>query len=199
VEKDVLNLEALQSGDELAWQKALPRLWDIAYPAARRKGLSDQDAEDVVIGALEALVNDVKKLNSIDGLCRWLSSTTGNIAINLIRRNSAQKRPQTVSIDQAGPDGGPIDIPQFSPDCLAELDLEELGQTLSEMLDQVSEPARSIVKDRMWQDWSYEELSKKYGMAEGAIRTLVCRTIANMSKKITESPSLLKRLREFLR
>jgi RNA polymerase sigma factor (sigma-70 family) len=199
VEQELVNLEALRSLDEMAWQKACPRLWEIAFPTARRHGLTDQDAEDVVITVLKELVNYVGNLRSIEDLRGWISSTTRKRAIDLIRRNSAQKRPQTVSIDQAGPDGLPIDIPEFSPDCLAEPDLEELGCTLSEILDQVLEPARSILKDRMWLNCSYQELSKKYSMSEGSIRTLVCRTVTKLSEMISKSPSLLKRLSEFLR
>jgi RNA polymerase sigma-70 factor (ECF subfamily) len=199
VEKVLINLEALQSGDELAWQEASPGLWDIASSASIMEGLTCQDAEDVANKALTELAESVRNLKSEDELCPWLFSTARRRSIDLIRRNSAQKRPQTVSIDQAGPNGGPIDKPEFSPDCLAESDLEELRRTLSEILDQVSEPARSILKDRMWLDCSYQELSQKYGMSEGAIRTMVCRTVTKLSEIISKSPSLLKRLREFLR
>jgi RNA polymerase sigma factor (sigma-70 family) len=220
------TLERLQNGDEQAWDGEFPRLWEIAFAAARLRGISYEDAEDVAIETIKRLSHRIAGAKSMDDVDKLLWSISRNCAIDLIRRNQADKRPHTISDEQIGPEGdviklfelipsgGPpeISVPAKSdgginihemmshlPDQSHAADQEKLRKIISEAIAPLPEPDRSIWWDHFWEDSIYEELGTKYGKTPGAVRTLYCRTNAKIVLIITKSKDLMKRLGDFLR
>lgn len=218
-------LKKLQDGDKQAWGEEFPRLWKIAFAAARLRGLpNEEDIEDAAITAIQKVIERIAGIKSIDGIDKLLWSISKKRAIDLIRKKDAVKRggkgnrPEQIGPENDGtiliPDGKPLEIeaPAMAcgktnalelishlPDCLCNLDLKELREILKEITDLLPEPGRSIWQDYHWHDLSYEELGKKYGKTSGAIRTLVFRTQAKLRVIIFKSPDFVKHLREFLR
>jgi len=78
-------------------------------------------------------------------------------------------------------------------------ELEDLHKLLLEIMVPIPEPGRSIWLDHIWEDLPHQELGKKHGKTQEAIRTSFCRTNARVIMILSKSPKLMKRLRDFLR
>jgi len=219
-------LEKLKAGDDQAWEDEFPQLWEVAFAAARLRGISYEDCEDVAIEAIKGLSHRIASAKSMEAVGKLLWSISQNCAINLIRRNRAKKRPQTVSVEQIGPRGevtsllemipdgkppeisvpstsrGETNIPElmsYLPGPKCESDREELHKMLSKAIEPLAEPGRSIWMDHIWEGLSSKELSKKYGKTPGTIRVLFFRANAKFTLILSKSLDLMKRLSEFLR
>jgi len=109
-------LKKLQEGDEQAWSDEYLRLREIAFAAAGFLGLSYEDIEEVASTALQQAADISPRIKSLEELDKVVSSISRRRAIDLIRKNGADKRPKTISGEQIGPDGEKTDLLDLIPD-----------------------------------------------------------------------------------
>ncbi len=124
------------------------------------------DAEECVNDAYLALWNAIPPERP-QSLPAYLFARVRNISISKYRRENTKKR------------GGQYDL------CLEELedvipdedvtDLKEIAEALNGFLAEQSETNRLLFVRRFWYMDSYEALSERTGLREGAIRARLCR------------------------
>src|SRR5947208_2011309 len=88
------SLEALRQGDSKAWEDAFRWLWPVAFAVARLKlqPFLPQDVEDMAIETLEAVVEKVHEVGSVEELRRLTASIAHHKAVSRLRAGFAAKR-----------------------------------------------------------------------------------------------------------
>ena len=127
------DLQALQQGDAAAWDMAFPWLWPAAFGAAQvtLQPYLPAEVEDVAIESLEAVVEKVRELKSVEELKPLVASIAHHRAVSLLRERFAKKRGEgrTESLE-AGQEAAVMDCPDPTADSpLAALEQEGAGGT----------------------------------------------------------------------
>lgn len=202
------NLDSLKQGDPAAWNEAFGWLWPVALAVAKLR--LDQylpdEAEDVAIEALEALVERVRdgKVKTVEGLKPEVTSIARNKAISLLRRQFAEKRGggMTISLDQPSDPSDPKSPPMEAAaedSSLDVLDISELASLLAELARAGNPEHQAVIRDFLFGGQSYEEISSKRGFPIGTVGVYLKRGLEAMRKAAERRPNLLKELLAFLR
>lgn len=167
------NLKALQHGEAGAWDEAFVWLWPAAIGAAQvvlTRGLA-HEAEDVAIEALEEMIEKVRDLRSVEELKPLVASIAHHRAVSRLRAHFAAKRGGgQVESFEAREEEGQVSAAQSAVDSpLAALEQKELGELLGRLLAELKPPQGEIVKDFFNRGLSYEEISRKHGLAIGSV------------------------------
>ena len=167
------NLQALQRGEAEAWDEAFRWLWPAAFAVAQLKlqRFLPQDVEDVAIEALEALVEKVPEVRSVEELKPLAASIAHHKAVSRLRAAFSEKRGsgQSVSLETQGDEAGdcPEVVTADSP--LDSLDQKELAEHLSKTLAALNPPLGEILSEFFLEELRYEEIAKKRGIAIGSV------------------------------
>src|SRR5438034_8572765 len=178
------DLQALQRGEPEAWDEAFRWLWPTAFAVAQLKlqPFLPQDVEDVAIEALEALVEKVPEVRSVEELKPLVASIAHHKAVSRLRGAFSQKRGsgQTVPLEAQGDEGG--DCPEVgTPDSpLDSLDQKELAERVSKTLAALKPPLGEILSDFFLEELRYEEIAKKHGIAVGSVGVYLKRGLEAM-------------------
>jgi DNA-directed RNA polymerase specialized sigma24 family protein len=145
------DIQALQCGDAAAWDMAFPWLWPAAFGAAQvtLQPYLPAEVEDVAIESLEALVEKVRELKSVEELKPLVASIAHHQAVSLLRERFAKKRGEgrTGSLE-AGQGAAVMDCPDPTANSpLASLEEKELAECLSRTLSQLKPPQGAVLKD----------------------------------------------------
>lgn len=136
-------------------------------------------------------VNDtyMKAWNSIpparpEYLFAFLAASARNIAIDMIRKNTAEKRRAKVveltkELEECIGDGG----------LQAHLDKEDIGEMLSHFLETVDKNKRIIFLRRYWYSDSIRDISERMQMSESAVKVTLHRMRKEL-RKYMESEGL---------
>jgi RNA polymerase sigma factor (sigma-70 family) len=162
------DLQALQRGDAEAWDMAFPWLWPAAFRAAQvtLQPYLPAEVEDVAIESLEALVEKVRELRSVEELKPLAASIAHHRAVSLLRERFAKKRGEgrTGSLDAVQEAAG-VDCPDPMADSpLAVLEQKELAERLRRTIEELRPPIDVIMMDRFINELSYEEIARKRGI-----------------------------------
>jgi RNA polymerase sigma factor (sigma-70 family) len=162
------DLQALQRGDAAAWDMAFPWLWPAAFGAAQvtLQPYLPAEVEDVAIESLEALVEKVRELRSVEELKPLVASIAHHRAVSLLRERFAKKRGEgrTRSPDPVQ-EGAEVDYPDPTANSpLAALEQKELAERLRRTIGELRPPIDAIMMDRFMNDLSYEEIARKRGI-----------------------------------
>lgn len=167
------DLLALQSGDADAWNAAFDWLWPTAFAVAQLKlqPFLPDEIEDVAIESLEALVEKVRELKTVEELKPLAASIAHHRAVSLLRERFAKKRGEgkTESLDAPTAEGEakPEPVSAESPlDALAE---KELATRLQASLAALKPPQGEILSDFFLHGLRYEEIATKRGVAVGSV------------------------------
>jgi RNA polymerase sigma-70 factor (ECF subfamily) len=173
------DLQALQRGDAAAWDMAFPWLWPAAFGAAQvtLQPYLPAEVEDVAIESLEALVEKVRELRSVEELKPLAASIAHHRAVSLLRERFAKKRGEgrTGSPDpvQEGAEADYPDPTANSP--LAALEQKELAERLRRTIRELRPPVDAIMMDRFINELSHEEIARKHGIPIGSVGVYVKR------------------------
>jgi RNA polymerase sigma factor (sigma-70 family) len=167
------DLQALQRGDAAAWDMAFPWLWPAAFGAAQvtLQPYLSAEVEDVAIESLEALVEKVRELKSVEELKPLVASIAHHRAVSRLREWFAKKRGEgrTGSLD-AVQEGAGVDCPDPMADSpLAALEQKELAERLSQTLSELKPPQGVILTDFILNGLSYEEIAQKHGIPKNSV------------------------------
>jgi RNA polymerase sigma factor (sigma-70 family) len=167
------DLQALQRGDAAAWDLAFPWLWPAAFGAAQvtLQPYLPAEVEDVAIESLEALVEKVRELKSVEQLKPLVASIAHHRAVSLLRERFAKKRGQgrTESLE-AVQEANMADCPDPAADSpLAALEQKEMAKCLSGTLSKLKPPQGAVLTDFFLQGLSYEGIARKHGIPIGSV------------------------------
>lgn len=140
-----------------------------------------RDAEECVNDAYLGVWNAIPPARP-DPLSSFVSRIVRNVSISRLRRNSAEKRNSgyLVCIEElenglcSGKDPG------------EDMDEALLASYIDEFLDKQDETNAALFVRRFWYMESYEELSKKSGLRQGAVRTRISRMKADLRVFLSE-------------
>ena len=82
---------------------------------------------------------------------------------------------------------------------LTDHEIRELVVLLKEALAALDEETRTLLKEKIGQGWSYEELSRMHQMPVGTLCAKVARGLRKVRHALQELPALVKELESFLR
>jgi len=121
-------------------------------------------------------------------------------AVSLARRKSAAKRqPKIPSGGLAEQDCDEREIPDSMSSRLTDQEIRELVVLLKEGLGALDEETRTLLKEKIGDGLTYEELSRKHQMPVGTLCAKVARGLRNVRQALQGLPALVKELEEFLR
>lgn len=85
---DAALISACRRGDEFAWDLLVERYQSLIFTIARRSGLSEEDAAEVLQRVFLALLEQLDTIQHPERLAAWLTATTQRQAWRLRRRET---------------------------------------------------------------------------------------------------------------
>jgi RNA polymerase sigma factor (sigma-70 family) len=180
------DLQALQCGDAAAWDMAFPWLWPAAFGAAQvtLQPYLPAEVEDVAIESLEALVEKVRELKSVEELKPLVAGIAHHRAVSLLRERFAKKRGQgkTDSLE-AVQEANMADYPDPAANSpLATLEAKELAECLSRTLSELKPPQGAVLTDFFLDGLSYDGIARKHGLPIGSVGVYLKRGLETMRR-----------------
>jgi RNA polymerase sigma factor (sigma-70 family) len=184
-----LLIRLRDQGDERAWAEFAEIYGPLLNQLARRKGLQDADAQDLVQDVFRAVARAIERYDPdpARGSFRgWLSRIAGNLIINLL---AAQRR---------HPRGtGDTDMQRLleeQPDLLAEESALFESAYRKRLLSWAAERVRGTFSDAMWQAFwrtgvegqPVKEVAKSLGMSIGTVYQYKSRVVARIRREIEQ-------------
>ena len=165
---------------------AFPWLWPAAFGAAQvtLQPYFPAEVEDVAIESLEALVEKVRELKSVEELKPLVASIAHHRAVSLLREQFAKKRGQgkTESLE-AAQEGNMADCPDPTANSpLAALEQKELAERLRRTIAELRPPVDAIMRDRFINELSYEEIARKHGIPIGSVGVYLKRGLETLRR-----------------
>lgn len=183
---DLPDLKALQCGDADAWNVAFDWLWPTAFAVAQLKlqPFLPDEIEDVAIESLEALVEKVREIKTVEELKPLAAGIAHHRAVSLLRERFAKKRGEgkTESLDATTEDGGHPHDPPADGSPLADLEQKELAHRLGQSLAELKPPLGEILSDFFLHGLRYEEIARKRGVAVGSVGVYLKRGLEAMRR-----------------
>lgn len=196
------HIDELKIGDEQAWSWAFDDLWPLALRAAQHPEvvLTLEEAQDAASEALVQVVEQIDHVQTYEEVKALTVTIAYRRAVSLARRKSAAKRqPKIPSRDLAERDWGAREISDSMSSRLTDQEIRELVLLLKEALAALDEETRTLLKEKIGQGLSYEELSLKHQMPVGTLCAKVGRGLRKVRHALQGLPALVKELEEFLR
>jgi RNA polymerase sigma factor (sigma-70 family) len=150
-------------GSQSAFADLVHRYVDLVYTAARRQVWSQDLAEEVTQSAFLALAHNLDKLDPNRPLAAWLIVVTRRTAIDVGRRES-RRRNREQALAQVGPMNSNSEWVQVEP-------------LLDEALESLTEPDRTAILARFFENKSLREVGGLIGTSEDAAQKRVGRAL----------------------
>ena len=180
------DLQALQRGDAAAWDMAFPWLWPAAFGAAQvtLQPYLPAEVEDVAIESLEALVEKVRELKSVEELKPLVAGIAHHRAVSLLRERFAKKRGEgRVGSLEAVQEAAVMDCPDPTADSpLAALEQKEVAECLSRTLSKLKPPQGAVLTDFFLNGLSYEGIARKHGLPIGSVGVYLKRGLETLRR-----------------
>jgi RNA polymerase sigma factor (sigma-70 family) len=149
-------IRACQQGQQAAWNELVDRYGRLVYSIARRYGLGESDADDVVQVVFTTVFRRLEQLRDQTRLSAWLITTTHRECWRVRRRS--REYTSMDQIESAAPD--PDLVEQLERQHIVRQALEELGGKCRELLTALFlEPGQP----------AYERIAEKLDMKVGSI------------------------------
>lgn len=175
-----------KAGDDEAFAQLMQANEKRVYNLTLRMTGSPEDAMDL---AQEAFLNAWRGLKFFKGdsaFSTWVYRLASNACIDHLRR---KKRRQDIDLPMptAGEDDSQPDIPddRFRPE--QALERQELRQTLTQALDQLSNEHRQVLVMRELNGLSYQEIADVLDLEPGTVKSRIARARISLRKILLES------------
>lgn len=172
------DLEALKRRDPDAWDLAFRWLWPTALKEAHSKLYLHlpSDVEDVAIEAMQALVDSIGLVETIELVPALARKIARNKAVSYWRRRFSDKGGGrlTESLEALG------DIADPPGASMADSPLEALGNKefvarIRRIVEALKPPLPEVLADRLLEGLSYEEIAKKRGIPKNSVGVYLSR------------------------
>jgi len=168
VEKDLMMVETIKTGNKIAAEKACAALFNKYHPSVLfhyRKMLSDKDmAEDLAIEAFAKAFEKIKTFDSSTAaFSTWLFSLTRNLFIDSLRKKK-EEFTQLSEMTVSDEDGHTAEKELFSTEKTAdeEIEIAERNKKLAVIIDKTFEDnphLKKLIEMRYFKGMSYENIS----------------------------------------
>ena len=199
----VVDVAALQVGDEAAWTAAFRQLWTVALGAARHPSacLTDGESEEAASEALAQLVSQIALVKTVEELKALAATISFRRAISLARKKSAAKRGTVVlSLDDAlSNEERLLEWHSSANDRLSDVEAAEMALLLQQALSELDQKTRTLLEEKLVSGATYEEMSVRHGIPLGTACAKVARGLKKVRQRLDNFPALAKELRSFLR
>lgn len=175
------DLNSLKRGDPASWDKAFPSFFGPAARVARSvlgPHLADE-AEDVAIEAVGALVEKVKQASSLEELNRLVVGIAHNKAVSHVRAYVAEKRGggRTESLEARQAMSGEFAESPAETSPLAAIEAAELAERMGRVLESLKPPQGEMLADRFLRGLTHDEIGRKYGVGVKSVGSLLARAL----------------------
>ncbi len=181
-DKDIIDLYFLRN--ERAISETMNSYGGRLKRFAMRFLSDERDIEECLNDAYRAAWNTIPPQKP-DDLFAYLAALCRNAALDVVKRNTAQKRSITLvelsrELSECIPDNGSLnDEPN-----------ELLSALLNEYLDKLSKKRRSVFVGRYWFGESISDIAKRTGLSESNVKTMLHRTREGLKKHILRKGNL---------
>ncbi|HZT44351.1 MAG TPA: sigma-70 family RNA polymerase sigma factor [Chthonomonadaceae bacterium] len=179
-------IAACLSGDVTAWDTLIDRYKGLVYMLARRMGLSDADASDVLQEVSLLLVSHLSDLRDVTKLTPWLAITTKREAWRRLRQQEAAITIETIEYDAADEENGlkskAAGLPTPEESLLALEDQALVRQALSSLPDR----CRNLLTLLYCEEppCSYAETASRLGIAMNSMGPNRLRCLQHLKKTL---------------
>ena len=192
---DAELLKGCIARDEDAWRALVTRYSGLISSAIRRHlkrynfTLPSQDIDDIRQSVLHALWknNSLQKVRNAGSLSYWIAISSGNFALQYMRRKKYLDPPGRVS--PAPPSDGPDPcscIPSEAPGPAAGLEKNEASRLVHEAVDRLPVRERLILKLQLIHDKKFEEIAAILGLPLGTVCSDVKRAREQLKKYLKD-------------
>lgn len=173
---DARLVEQLRGGDEIAFQQVYQRYWYKLYMTAKRKALSDADAEELVQDIFIDLWQRRSNLEIIH-LKNYLVRAVKYKVINSYKSQLVRQQHQRFVMDSA-------DAAENNTD--SELALQDLMQAIKVSAEKLPEKTQEIFRLNRLEDKSVREVSKILGIPERTVEYHVTQSLKVMRRYLKD-------------
>jgi RNA polymerase sigma-70 factor (ECF subfamily) len=133
---------------------------------------------------LEALVEKVRELKSVEELKPLVASIAHHRAVSLLRERFAKKRGEgRTGSPEAVQGAAVIDCPDPTANSpLAALEQKELAECLSRTISKLKPPQGAVLKDFFLDGLSYEGIARKHGIPIGSVGVYLKRGLETLRR-----------------
>jgi RNA polymerase sigma factor (sigma-70 family) len=174
-------------GDERAWAEFTEIYGPLVYQLARRRGLQEADAQDLVQEVFRSVARAIERYDPdpARGSFRgWLSRIAGNLIINAL---AAQRRHPRGTGD-TGMQHLMEQQPEATPEESAEFEVEYRRR----LLDWAAERARGVFSEPIWQAFwlaavqgrPAKDVAESLGMSVGTVYQYKSRVVTRIRREI---------------
>lgn len=174
---------ACRAGDESSWQELVLRYQRLIYTVARRAGLDEDAASDVLQQVFTILVRYLDRIERPAQIHAWLVTTARRETLKILRD---KKVTGTISVDEPPGESKPaFDLPDHSPlpdELLIRLEMEHRVRLEVAALDQ---RCRELLTLLFYSTPStYSEIAQILGISEGSIGPTRARCLQKLQEKM---------------
>ena len=197
------DLQALQRGDDDAWDLAFDWLWPMAFDAANvvLENSLPNEVEEVAIESIEALIVKVSNIKAVEEIKFLTVVIARNRAVDRLRKHTAEKRGEgkSDSLDDLTK-GGDFQMESTTSESpLNAVDQVELGALLRPLLDDLKPETRALMTGYYVERLTYEELATKQSLLIATVGTNLKRGLEAIRRRLAAHPRIVKELEAFLR
>jgi RNA polymerase sigma factor (sigma-70 family) len=191
-------LARLKQDDPDAWDEAFHRLQPVALKEAEKRlnGILRDECKDVFLETFVRLPDKVDELESDEELAPLTKAIARNIATDKWRRHIAAKRGSgVVESLEAIIDAEDRGLAGLSAtDILRELNMKDVRELLCELLVEVGEPYRGVLRDYYLDGLSHAEIAEKRSIKIHSVGGYIQRGLVALKALISKKPKLQREL-----
>ena len=185
-EQDLLLVDRFLAGDEGAFQELVERYQSKVYGIAFGYCRNRDDALDRTQEAFVKVYRNLKNFQKSSSFYTWLYRVTSNVCLDYLRK--AKRHRRHLDNDDTREHGGgsgdehEVAYSRSGASPAKILGNKELGEKLTQAIDELSESHREIIVLREIEGLSYEELSEILGVPKGTVMSRLHHARTNLKK-----------------
>lgn len=191
-------IERLRAGNPDAWDQAFPCLYPVAYEAAKSRlgNTLITECEDVAFETLTDVLQIEATVHSEQELKPLVAAIASNKATDRVRRYLAAKRGgnKVESLESLQESGGSEPVGVTHECFIDHLTVNELRDLLTGLASQIKKEHRVVLRDRYFNQMTYEEIAKKHQISVNSVGVYLQRALAAMKSVIARKPKLMNEL-----
>jgi RNA polymerase sigma-70 factor (ECF subfamily) len=170
-----LVCDARDHGDRKAYADLMATYREPLYLLLLRMTRNTTTASDLTIETFGKAFMQLHRYAPTSTFSAWLYSIGVHTYIDHLRRNRLETIP--LSATEQSPDGEYIEypIPSNQPNPEESMIRMQRDEALKQIVDQMKEPYRQIIRMRYYDDLSYEEIASKLSIPLGTVKVRLSR------------------------
>lgn len=185
--KDFELVEAAKKGDQSAYSAIMVRYREPIYYLVLKMIRNESDAEDLSIEAFEKAFKKLEQYTPQYAFSTWLFRIATNHCIDFIRKKKLKTTSIDNEIDDGEGSGMTIQVEAEIKDPEEKIIEKQKIDLMRNYVSQLDEPYQTLVKLRYFDEWSYDEISKKQGIPLGTVKAQLFRARALLADLIRKS------------